>query len=75
MPLRIDVDQACTKIFGESRDVQLEARSVRIWTDSHKEARHVAARTQALDKLSVKRAMLGVGISRSAQLLFVHALI
>jgi len=57
VPLRIDVDQACTKIFGESRDVQWEARSVRIWTDSHKEARHVAARTQALDKLvSVKRA-------------------
>ena len=57
MLLRIAVDQAWTEICGESRDVQLKARSVMNRIDSHKEDRHLAARTQALDKLvSVKRA-------------------
>jgi len=54
--LRINIDQVWTGVCGRSRDVQLEARLARIRTDSHNEARHLAARTHAFDKLvSVKR--------------------
>ena len=63
MPLRIDVDQAWTGICGESRDVQLESRSVMNRTDY----RHLAARTHAFDKLvSVKRASTNMSAEPSA---------